>query len=399
MFKFLTSKKGFTLVELLITLVLLGLGAFAVISIVNVSSRSFSKTEERFEKQEIVKDIAEVFQNKSKIGGSTSCSIFNSLCVLPEEGNADDAYSYLFLVPVFKNEDGTYDATYKYGDTLSATKMKAMAGYYLYRLDQGITFSYKENGELDVPCMNYGFPLYFEFSPYKDNGQNMAAANIRICALDNNTEFTTTSDGLTIIPSVPKSEDNIFYELTVRSHFPNMISNSSQLVVNASSGTKDQSGNYIPDEASYGETRIPAADKGCVMRLTVDTILAGDMAQAKSTVTSFCFIATASYGVNSGEVGLLCDFRDNVLLKNDLGKAFVKAYYTVSPSVAKVIENSEPLKAAVRTALKPCVVVAEYALNPDLLKSETPMILLFFASGLTLSASLVYFNKKRKKSF
>ncbi len=398
MFKFLTSKKGFTLIELMITLILLGLGTFAVTALISASRRSFNKSEERYEKQETVKNIATVFQNVSNIGSATSCALFDSLECLPADGEADDAYSYLFLVPVFDNGDGTYDATYKYNDEISSAKLKKMAGYYIYRLNKDGKMERKENGELNIPCMNYGLPLYIEFKPFiykaKDGEGNITsetiqpAAEIRICAVDDGTQFNygnigTDKAGNTVkSPTTPETEDNIFYELTVTTHFPNMVNNGSNISLNTVGDSVDQN--------TY---------KGKVMRLTIDSILAGEESQAKSSVSSFCFIATASYGVNSGEVGLLCDFRDNILLKNDLGKAFVKAYYTVSPSVAKVIENSEPLKATVRTALKPCVVVAEYALNPDLLKSEIPMISLFFVSGLALSASLVYFNKKRKKSF
>lgn len=407
MFRFLTSKKGFTMVELLITLILLGLGAFALLSLFNAGYRSFHKSQERYEKQETVKNIAEIFQNKSKVGAASSCSIFNSLGVLPSAGSADDAYSYLFLIPVFENADGTYDATYKYGDNVSAAKMKTMAGYYIYRLDQSIVFSYNDKGEPDLPCMNYGFPLYVEFSPYKENGRNMPALNIRICAVDEGTQFkyekvgSVTQNGTTTdvnAPTAPESEDNIFYELTVRSHFPNMVSNSSEIAVNASSGLKEENGNLITDEATVNGAQVLAVDKGTVIRLTVDSIFAGDASQAETSVTSFCFIATASYGADSGEVGLLCDFRDNILLKSDLGKAFVKAYYTVSPGIADIIRESEPLKAIVRFSLKPLVVVASYALNPDLVKEQIPLIISFIVIGFVLSSTLVYLDKKRKRN-
>lgn len=47
---------------------------------------------------------------------------------------------------------------------------------------------------------------------------------------------------------------------------------------------------------------------------------------------SGCYIATYVYGdYNSNEVLILRDFRDNILLKNFLGKIFVTIYYQISP--------------------------------------------------------------------
>lgn len=67
-----------------------------------------------------------------------------------------------------------------------------------------------------------------------------------------------------------------------------------------------------------------------------------DMGQVKSNEKSGgCFIATAALGTSScQEIATLYRWRDDVLLKCLPGKLFVKAYYFVSPSVAKRIERS-----------------------------------------------------------
>jgi hypothetical protein len=64
-----------------------------------------------------------------------------------------------------------------------------------------------------------------------------------------------------------------------------------------------------------------------VTKLTVDSMYKGDNSNVDMQSGALCFIATASYGRDSGEVGLLCEFRDKCLLTNPLGTAFVKAYY------------------------------------------------------------------------
>jgi len=78
-----------------------------------------------------------------------------------------------------------------------------------------------------------------------------------------------------------------------------------------------------------------------------------------------CFIATACYGdYNSREVMLLREYRDTVLMKNTIGKLFIKLYYTVSPSIAKRIEKSHKLKNYIRNKiLKRIIRLIEQRIN------------------------------------
>ncbi len=79
-----------------------------------------------------------------------------------------------------------------------------------------------------------------------------------------------------------------------------------------------------------------------------------------------CFIATAAYGSYTDEHGLITDshgspitvlqkFRDEYLLTNAPGRAFVSYYERMSPPIARYIENKEALKAIIRFYLKPVV--------------------------------------------
>lgn len=70
-----------------------------------------------------------------------------------------------------------------------------------------------------------------------------------------------------------------------------------------------------------------------------------------------CFIATACYGdYNAPEVLVLRRYRDESLEKTLVGKSFIKLYYFFSPTIAKLISNSDFLKRSIRTfLLKPII--------------------------------------------
>lgn len=74
-----------------------------------------------------------------------------------------------------------------------------------------------------------------------------------------------------------------------------------------------------------------------------------------------CFIATAAYGTPAAaEIDVLRQFRDEFLLHNPPGKAFVSIYYEVSPPVAEFISEHAVLRIAVRDGfVDPVVKVVE----------------------------------------
>ncbi|MFA7148625.1 MAG: CFI-box-CTERM domain-containing protein, partial [Syntrophomonadaceae bacterium] len=94
-------------------------------------------------------------------------------------------------------------------------------------------------------------------------------------------------------------------------------------------------------------------------------------------VVDECFIATASFGSKfEPAVVLLRVFRDQYLLTNTLGTAFVEFYYQHSPPVAAFIADSEPLKAIVRIILLPFIAIVYSIYHPWFL---TTLILGIFA--------------------
>ena len=74
---------------------------------------------------------------------------------------------------------------------------------------------------------------------------------------------------------------------------------------------------------------------------------------------TFCFIATAAYGTPMHPfVEHLRAFRDEILKKFSVGRAFVSFYYKNSPPLAAAIEKSPAAKTIVSAALLPVVALA-----------------------------------------
>lgn len=106
------------------------------------------------------------------------------------------------------------------------------------------------------------------------------------------------------------------------------------------------------------------------------------------TLVDECFIATAAFGSKfEPSVKLLRAFRDQFLLTNTLGTAFVDFYYRNSPPIANYIAHNEILKAGVRGLLMPVVGVVYLMFHPALAA---------ICLGLILLSIVVYKLRKRK---
>ncbi len=415
MFNFMIKhKKGFTLVELMIVVAIMGFGVVALGNLFQYAIRTFNKTEERYIKQEAVKAVAESLQSYTNITIATKAELYADSSVVPTVAGADLSYTYIYI-----------------------EQTEAKDGYYLYRLDRGM----KKD---DAVCLNPETPLYIQFNAYKDSDKpipeglnedemeaflkanpikNQCGIKVTIGAVDNDFEYKDTytdADGKAITEQEAIA-DYIFYDTTVSYHFPNMVANRDKIRVNVM--YIDKNGKLDPGEEEDGVVRDKANvynDDGLViagtdasgktiyqtadsvdedakvLRVTYDTNITGEDVTVPISVSSFCFIATAGYGEATGEVGILCDFRDQCLKTNPLGRMFVKAYYMVSPPIADFIAESEPLKAATRVALKPLVAFAVYALEPELLIDQLPFVIMGLSSVVGLGAFVIVHKKKTR---
>ncbi len=156
---------------------------------------------------------------------------------------------------------------------------------------------------------------------------------------------------------------------------------------------------HIDEETDYkiGITAVDSVGNESLMGPVVDvtTLSSNDFwetyrAENADVDGGFCFIATAAWGsTQEPHVALLRKFRDNILLTNAPGRAFVDTYYRLSPPLAHFIGQHPTARAITRTLLWPVYGMAYLALNAPVVLAG---IFLLFCFGIAM-----LIRRKRQK--
>jgi len=107
-----------------------------------------------------------------------------------------------------------------------------------------------------------------------------------------------------------------------------------------------------------------------------------------------CFIATAAYGsLAEKQVVLLRDFRDQYLLNNSAGRAFVRTYYRLSPPVADYISTRPALRFFTRILLYPLIFISWFLLEAN------PLVQLIILTAMVVATRKMWtLIRKRKRN-
>jgi len=105
--------------------------------------------------------------------------------------------------------------------------------------------------------------------------------------------------------------------------------------------------------------------------------------EADPLINDECFIATAAFGSKfTRPVVMLRSFRDQYLLTNAWGIAFVKFYYQHSPPVAALIADNQSLKMLVKVMLMPIIALVYTIYHPMLIIALLILLVAIFAHRL-----------------
>jgi hypothetical protein len=113
-------------------------------------------------------------------------------------------------------------------------------------------------------------------------------------------------------------------------------------------------------QSTHYLVRVTPRDRDCGELGQSATTEVTTRARTFSTVTP-CFVASAAYGSPlASEIGVLRALRDRYLAPHAWGRALIRVYYSVGPSLARPVREHPWLASAVRALLTPLVKLASW---------------------------------------
>jgi hypothetical protein len=266
-------------------------------------------------------------------------------------------------------------------NTLSTNMANNNGGGALAGSDSDVTFTNNTLNENTANMNGGGFYVSLMFNGTTGNIYNNIAWNNTatfdgediLVADDENGDSTGSTVNLYNNDYGPNANDFVIRDGDNLSQGSNI--HTDPLLVDPATGDFHlQAGSPCIDAGESAAPSLPATDGDGEPRISgsAPDIGADEVSATSSTPVLFwdigtdggCFIATAAYGsALSNEVNVLRQFRDDYLLNNEVGKAFVSAYYEYSPRLANYIAEHPMLRRIVRIGLYPMLELSKWCVE------------------------------------
>lgn len=405
------SRKGFTLVELMITLVLLGLVLALSAQLFGSIFDKYKLVEQRFIIQSEVQHIVSSFQNDAYNYSLYTATTVDMFYEAPETVEANKKLASCPELGTFTENEQTHTLTFdnRSADAMSYTYLFCFNGY-LYILNSGkkdaVRYFYTDQVPVDIK-FTIGTRAYeMDNTGNESDGtkyEKDASGNlVPVTNADGTSQkadpifldkgVTVTVTGYYLDDNGEKDETR-YYKLNTSFAFSNI---KGSINMNSPNGNyltnrlvagwyiEDDAGNAVSDTVLKTCEGYPSLDvcegrtysnyqninkSGNIIRyISMYDFLNGNLntsGASDSTVSFNCATRwlMADSDVGAGVVDSLRDFRDEVLSGSKIGDCLIEKYYEYSPDIIEFAQQSPALKKFLQTA------VTDFAYTFEILKN------------------------------
>lgn len=415
MFKIMSkfrNRKGFTLVELMITLVLLGLVLALSAQLFRSIFEKYKLVEQRYIIQSEVQHIVSSFQNDAYNYSLYTATTVDMFYEKPETVEANKRLASCPELGAFTENEETHTLTFdnRSADAMSYTYLFCFNGY-LYILNSGkedaVRYFYTDQVPVDIK-FTIGTRAYemdgtgneSDGTKYEKDAEGNLVPVTNADGTHQKSDPIFLDKGVTVTVTGYYLDDNgerdesKYYKLNTSFAFSNI---NGSINMNSPNGNyltnklvagwcvEDDAGNALSDSVLKTCKGYPSIDacegktysnyqninkSGNIIRyISMYDFLNGNLntsgGASDSTVSFNCATRwlMADSDVGAGVVDSLRDFRDEVLSGSKIGDCLIEKYYEYSPDIIEFAQQSPALKKFLQTA------VTDFAYTFEILKN------------------------------
>ena len=351
--KMKNDNRGFTLTELVITIVIMALVAGTIALIAGNIWKRYRLVENRFIVQTEVKAIMDAFAADASTG---SLSTATNVCLLYEEPDYPETNNKFLSCPELGNftvNDSTHAITFSRDLTDSEAIYSYLFVYddHFYVLNGNTNNAYRFS-YTDEILVNIEYSVSVDAFAKGDDGKE---GSVRLDSGTNSTVHTYLTDGVTVKVEAAEGYDFNYYLnnsfALKNAQGSNQVNISgSQLASAYCSGYDKGVLNGVPNNyKANGVTYNHLTDSANVIKYIATKDFASGDANANSGSTTTGFNCSFSFLMMNSPIGegvknTFRSFRDNMLRGNALGELVIEKYYAWSPAVISIFSEHKLLR-------------------------------------------------------